>query len=261
MAWASVGREEIIHVALLIVMGEFPMNSQDNQDPETRAGVVRWVVRGLVAKLVVALIIFLAAGRLDWVWGWVYVGIFIAFDVATVIVVVPRSPGLLAERSAIQPGTKSWDQILVRLGAAYLPMAAWVVAGLDVRYGWTDPFPTGVHITAVGITLLGYAVVVWAMAANPFFSTTVRIQAERGHTVATEGPYRFIRHPGYAGAILFQLAGPLMLGSIWALIPMVLSVPVYVIRTILEDRTLQIELPGYRAYVGRVRYRLIPRVW
>ncbi len=233
----------------------------ENPDPTTRAGVIRWAVRGLVAKVVVALILFLAAGSLDWVWGWIYVGIFIAFDVATGLVVIPRSPGLLAERSAIQPGTKAWDQILVRLGAAYLPMAAWVVAGLDVRYGWTNPFPGMVQIIAAGITLLGYAVVVWAMAANPFFSTTVRIQEERGHTVSDEGPYRFIRHPGYAGAILFQLAGPLMLGSLWALIPMVLSVPVYIVRTILEDRTLQNELPGYRAYAGRVRYRLIPGVW
>lgn len=237
------------------------MNSQDNQDLETRAGVIRWAVRGLVAKIVVALILLLAAGRLDWVWGWIYVGIFVAFDVATLIVVAPRSPGLLAERSAIQPGTKSWDQILVRLGAAYLPMAAWVVAGLDVRYGWTEPFPARVQIIAAGITLLGYAVVVWAMATNPFFSTTVRIQEDRGHTVSTEGPYRLIRHPGYAGAILLQLAGPLMLGSSWAIIPMVLSVPVYIVRTVLEDRTLQKELPGYQAYAGRVRYRLIPGVW
>jgi protein-S-isoprenylcysteine O-methyltransferase Ste14 len=237
------------------------LNSQERPDLDTRAGVIRWAVRGLIAKLVVGLILFLSAGRLNWVWGWLYLGIFVAFDLATAIVVIPKSPGLLGERASIQAGTKSWDQILVRLGAAYLPMMAWALAGLDVRYGWTTPFPLPVRIAALGLTGIGYAVVVWALAANPFFSTTVRIQDERGHTVAMDGPYRYVRHPGYAGAILFQLAAPLMLGSMWALIPMLLSVPVYILRTILEDRTLQKELAGYGEYTRQTQYLLLPGIW
>ncbi len=228
---------------------------------EIRAGVIRWALKGAVAKLVVGLILFLSAGSLDWVWGWVYLGVFVAFDLATAWFVIPRSPELLAERADIQEGTKSWDRVLVRLGAAYLPMASWVLAGLDFRYGWTSAFPLVLQLAALGLTALGYAIVVWAMAENPFFSATVRIQAERGHSVATQGPYRFIRHPGYAGAILFQLAVPVMLGSAWAMIPMVLSVPVYLVRTALEDRTLLEELAGYLDYTRNVRHRLIPGVW
>lgn len=229
--------------------------------PETRRGVVRWAVKGLLAKAVVAAILFLSAGRLDWVMGWAYVGVFAAFDLATAFALLPRSPELLLERSAIQPGTKTWDKVLVRLAAGYLPMAAWIVAGLDVRYGWTTQIGPPQQIAALAVTALGYAVVVWAMAANAFFSATVRIQTERGHTVASGGPYRFVRHPGYVGAILFTLAVPAMLGSLWAFIPSVLSALLYLVRTALEDRTLLEELAGYQDYAARVRYRLVPGIW
>jgi protein-S-isoprenylcysteine O-methyltransferase Ste14 len=101
----------------------------------------------------------------------------------------------------------------------------------------------------------------WSMAANAFFAQTVRIQEDRGHTVATGGPYRYVRHPGYVGGILFQVATPLILGSVWALIPAGLTVCLTIIRTALEDRTLLEELDGYKEYAGRVRYRLLPGVW
>jgi protein-S-isoprenylcysteine O-methyltransferase Ste14 len=228
---------------------------------ETRRGVVAWAAKGLIAKLFVAAILFLSAGRLDWVWGWIYVGVFVAFDLATALVLIPTSPELLAERADIQEGTKGWDKVLVRLAAAYLPMTSWVVAGLDERFAWSAPLSLGLQVAALALTMLGYAVVVWAMAANAFFSTTVRIQEERDHAVATGGPYRCVRHPGYVGAILFTLAVPIMLGSWWALIPAGLAALLYVVRTALEDRTLQAELPGYAEYVQQTCYRLLPGVW
>jgi protein-S-isoprenylcysteine O-methyltransferase Ste14 len=234
---------------------------ESSRKSETTRGVVNWAVKGLVAKLFVAAILFTSAGRLDWVMGWVYLGVFLAFDVATALVLLPKSPELLVERAKIQEGTKGWDQVLVRLAAAYLPMAAWIVSGLDDRFGWSVQVPPALQIAALVVVVLGYALVVWAMAANPFFSATVRIQADRGHSVATGGPYRCVRHPGYLGAILFTLLMPILLGSLWALIPAGLALPAYVVRTALEDRTLHAELDGYPEYVERVRYRLLPGVW
>ncbi len=101
----------------------------------------------------------------------------------------------------------------------------------------------------------------WATGSNAFFSLTVRIQKERGQAVVEGGPYRFVRHPSYVGGILFELAAPIMLGSWWALIPGGLDAVLFVIRTALEDKTLQAELDGYPAYTERTRYRLVPGVW
>jgi protein-S-isoprenylcysteine O-methyltransferase Ste14 len=237
-----------------------PTRRLDRESEITR-GVVNWAVKGLVAKLFVAAVLFASAGRLGWVMGWVYLGVFLAFDVATALVLLPKSPELLVERNRIQEGTKDWDQLLVRLAAVYLPMAAWIVSGLDDRFGWSPQMPPALQVVALVVVVSGYALVVWAMAANPFFSATVRIQADRGHTVAAGGPYRYVRHPGYLGAILFTLLMPILLGSLWALIPAGLALPAYVVRTALEDRTLYAELDGYPEYVVRVRYRLLPGVW
>jgi protein-S-isoprenylcysteine O-methyltransferase Ste14 len=109
--------------------------------------------------------------------------------------------------------------------------------------------------------VLGWALFMWAMGANAFFSEAVRIQEERGHTVVTDGPYRYVRHPGYVGAILALFATPLLLGSLWALIPAGLATIGYVVRTALEDKTLQEELDGYTEYAQQTRYRLLPGVW
>ena len=234
---------------------------QPEEESDVTRGVVRWALKGLVAKVFVAAILFISAGRLSWAMGWAYVGVFLAFDVATALAVLPRSPELLAERETIQEGTKGWDKVLVRLAAAYLPMTSWIVSGLDERFGWGPEVPLALQIAALVVVVMGYAVVVWAMAANAFFSATVRIQEDRGHTVATGGPYRYVRHPGYVGAILFQSAAPIMLGSLWGLIPAGLSVPLYVLRTALEDRALQEELDGYKAYTQQTRYRLVPGAW
>ena len=112
------------------------------------------------------------------------------------------------------------------------------------------------------VTVLAQDVLLtWSMASNAFFSTVVRIQDDRGHAVASGGPYRFVRHPGYVAAILFYLVTPLMLGSVWTFIPSVLMVLLFVVRTALEDRTLREELDGYWEYAQRVRYRLLPGVW
>jgi protein-S-isoprenylcysteine O-methyltransferase Ste14 len=108
---------------------------------------------------------------------------------------------------------------------------------------------------------LGYAFAAWALIENRFFSSVVRIQADRGHVVCDSGPYRMVRHPGYAGSIPPLVGMVLALSSMWTLIPAAVALIIAVIRTALEDRTLQDELPGYRDYAGRVRYRLIPGIY
>lgn len=230
-------------------------------DQKTKTGVIRWGLRGVLYKLYVGVVLMLSAGRWDWWAGWLYVLIFLAFDAATALVALPRDPGLLIERSQASPGIKSWDKVIMPVSSGLLPLASWILAGLNQRWGWAPPVSRGFVLGGLALTVLGYGLLVWAMAANAFFSPVVRIQAERGHQVADGGPYRYLRHPGYLGAIGFSLGVPLQLGSWWALIPGLAAAGLFILRTALEDRTLAEELPGYEEYRQRVKYRLVPGVW
>jgi protein-S-isoprenylcysteine O-methyltransferase Ste14 len=135
------------------------------------------------------------------------------------------------------------------------------VAGLDHRYDWSPGFP--LWLNAVGFSLIsfGYAFAAWAFAENRFFYSVVLIQTDGGHVVCDSGPYRFVRHPGYTGSIFPLFGLVLALGSVWTLIPAAVALVISITRTELEDRTLQEELPGYREYARRVRYRLVPGVF
>ena len=221
---------------------------------------MRWLVREILGVLFVAATLFIPAGSLDWIMGWALVAVYATWVAANALILIPRSPELLAERVARRKGTKTWDMVLLSL-IGLTTISKHVIAGLDHRFGWTPPMPPGIQIAALVIAALGYALGTWSMAANAFFSTVVRIQDDRGHTVTTAGPYRHVRHPGYAGSIAFELATPIMLGSLWALIPGGLAALILVTRTALEDRTLHKELDGYEAYTRQVRYRLLPGVW
>ena len=123
------------------------------------------------------------------------------------------------------------------------------------------PFAFNVKIAALVVMVVGYAFGTWALMENRFFSGVVRIQKDRGHHVVSTGPYRIMRHPGYAGALWMYLATPIFMDSLWAFIPTILLVVVTVIRTSLEDRTLQEELPGYKEFTQKTRYRLLPGIW
>jgi len=210
--------------------------------------------------LFVAAILFISAGRLDWVMGWALVGIYAVWVTANAVILIPRSPELLAERASRQKSAKTWDTVILSI-MGLATMAKYILAGLDVRFGWTGHIPLSLQMAALVIAALGYALGTWAMAANAFFSMVVRIQEDRGHSVTTGGPYRWVRHPGYVGTTVFELVTPILLGSLWALIPGVLVALLTVVRTGLEDRTLHEELDGYREYADRVRYRLLPGIW
>jgi protein-S-isoprenylcysteine O-methyltransferase Ste14 len=188
------------------------------------------------------------------------VAVFLA---AHPLILVPINPGLLAEREkgTQDKAVKTWDKWITAFAAGVFPITSWVVAGLDNRLQWTGILPLGYHLGGLLVMIIGYALFLWAMACNAFFSEGVRIQTERGHSVTSSGPYRYVRHPGYIGAILSQLATPFLLGSPWALIPSVASGVLFVVRTYFEDKMLSGELPGYQEYAQETRFRLLPGVW
>ncbi|MBM3122978.1 MAG: isoprenylcysteine carboxylmethyltransferase family protein [Chloroflexi bacterium] len=176
------------------------------------------------------------------------------------IIVQRRSPGLFAERLEVHPGARRWDVAYTSLHGL-LQLATFIVAGLDRRFGWTVGIPVAAQGLALVACVLGYTLFLWAVASNPFFSQIVRIQAERGHAVATQGPYRFLRHPGYLGGVVTQMGIPVLLGSWSALAVGAVDTLALIVRTAVEDRTLLADLPGYAEYARRVRYRLVPGVW
>ena len=223
-------------------------------------GVARWFVREIFGTIMVAVILFLSADRWDWVWGWATFITVALWVIATALVVYPKNPALLAERSGPRKGAKTWDTVIM-IFVGTIILIIYIVAGFDARYGWTTNFPIWANIAGVMLTLLGYALAVWATASNAFFSLIVRIQTERGHTVATGGPYQFVRHPGYVGTILAYIGTPLILGSAIAIALGIVTALLIIARTALEDRTLIAELAGYTEYAARVRYRLLPGVW
>ena len=204
--------------------------------------------------------LFLPAGRLDWWAGWAFL---IAFFGATIILSLWMrriDPALMEERSRTAENVKSWDKVIMGVYTVLL-FVMLMVAGLDAgRFGLSD-MPAALRALGWLGLLTAYALVWWVMASNPFLSEMVRIQDERGHVVVTTGPYNFVRHPMYVGTITAIFCIPLVLGSFWALIPAVLIDILFVVRTAMEDRTLMEELPGYKEYASRIRYRLFPGIW
>ncbi len=222
--------------------------------------IARYAIREALGIVVMGVALFWSAGRIDWWPGWACLAVTLAWIIAMASVILRFSPGLLAERLGPRKGARRWDMaILSLLGLTQL--LRYILAGLDQRYGWTGGFALSAQVSALVVCSLGYALLVWAAASNPFFSQVVRIQAERSHTVATGGPYCYVRHPAYIGAIMFELAVSVMLASGPALIVSGINVILLIVRTALEDRMLRTELAGYVAYARQVRFRLVPGVW
>jgi protein-S-isoprenylcysteine O-methyltransferase Ste14 len=222
--------------------------------------IVRYAIRETMGIVVMGVALFWSAGQIDWWPAWASIAVMLAWITATAIVIFRFNPDLLAERLGPRKGAKHWDTAIMSI-LGLTQLVRYIVAGLDQRYGWTGAFPLAAQIAALTVCVLGYALVVWATASNTFFSKIVRIQTERGHTVATGGPYHYVRHPAYVGAILYELAVPVLLASWWALIASGSNAILLILRTALEDRTLQVELTGYDDYARQARYRLLPGVW
>lgn len=226
------------------------------------AGVVRRIIQIATLLAVQAALLFACAGRVDWLTGWVYLGVFLCNIGLNLLFLVPKgaaATALIEERARVVP-EKIWDRgVSAVLAVAHLTMLA--VAGLDERFRWSPVLGWRVQILGLLAMAIGLAVASWAMLTNTYFSSIVRIQPERGQRVVTDGPYQHVRHPGYAGFIIFSGATPLLLGSLWALVPASILIGAIVLRTWLEDRTLRMELEGYCEYSKHVTYRLIPGLW
>jgi protein-S-isoprenylcysteine O-methyltransferase Ste14 len=176
------------------------------------------------------------------------------------VLVILRDPELAKERAQPPTDTKKWDRTLTNL--ANLPIFLILpLGGLDRRYGWSPLVTVIAQVAALIGLALALTLVGWAMMSNRFFSALVRIQVDRGHRVVSGGPYCYVRHPGYLGMMVMPLAAALALGSLWGMGCGAIAACLYVVRTALEDRTLHEELPGYREYARRVRYRLMPWIW
>jgi protein-S-isoprenylcysteine O-methyltransferase Ste14 len=213
--------------------------------------------------LLVPALLFIGAGTVNWPAAWVYVIMLLTATLGSRLVVLFRNPDLLRERSRFtaSEGTEPWDRVLVPIVGLLGPMAMMVVAGLDHRFGWSGDVPEIVQVLAAVTVAGAYALAVWAMVANEYFSAVARIQEDRGQVVVTEGPYRIVRHPAYAGSVVATVALPFMLSTLAAIVPGIGLISALVMRTYFEDTLLMGELDGYAAYAARTRYRLLPGVW
>ena len=242
-------------------MGDLPIVNRPNTGALARR-LLKRIARVFVAVTALMALLFLSSWRFDWAMAWVYVG---TFAVALLVMTVYQelsNPELVEERSEFRPreGVQTWDVILSAVIRVSM-LSSYVIAGLGVRFGWKPEIPLAIQIAAFAVALLGAGLIAWAMAANRHAVVYARIQDERDHVVATTGPYRFVRHPFYVGAITFSLMIPLTLGSPWALIAGGLAALLFVVKTMAEDRMLQAGLPGYAEYAQQTRYRLLPGIW
>lgn len=233
------------------------MPDADDPQPMSRGTAVLYAV-GLPLALLA--LVFLPAGSIGWLPGWVFIGISILGFAISALVLARVNPVIYRARSRFQPGTEAWD---LRLLAIILPamVAEIPLATLDAgRMHWSQ-VPSWVVVLGYALLIGGIAVTGWAQAVNPFFEPGVRLQRERHQRVISTGPYAFVRHPGYIAALAMFIGIPLALGSWWALLPALLASALLIVRTGREDRLLRSGLAGYSDYARRTRYRLVPGLW
>ncbi len=211
-----------------------------------------------VPTIIFMAVLLITSGSMSWLWGWVLIMVILIGNILNILFI---SPELMDERIGIKKGSQGYDILLATIVGRLGPLSVIITAGLDYRFGWSLPFPITLNVLGLVLLILGFALVFLAMRENKFFSSVIRIQKERNHQVISSGLYRFVRHPGYAGAIIYLLALPFITSSWWGLIPSITTIVITIIRTSLEDNWLMRELPGYIDYTKQVYYRILPRVW
>ncbi len=239
------------------------MVPKEVQQKALRTASTKYWVGLLITHLMIPMVLLICGGDLGWWQGWLYAPLIVLSGIGSRMWAERRHPGLMEERGKFGKAqdVKPWDRVLSPLMAVSMSFPLVIVAGLDHRFGWSIGFPTWLVILGFILIVLGYTFAGWALAENRFFSSVVRIQTDRGHRVCDTGPYRIVRHPGYAGNILALPGIVMALGSVWTIIPVMAALIIAVTRTVLEDKTLQEELPGYQDYARRVPYRLIPGIF
>lgn len=224
--------------------------------------IVRTAVMLVLVLVVIPLLPILITGRWGWWQPWVMAAVFLLSFLISRALAVRRTPDILKERANYNQheNTQPWDKWLsplVAFGSVFILLAA----GLEARWGGPAQYSLAVQMLGLALILVGYGLASYAFVENAYFSGTVRIQEDRGHKVISSGPYQWVRHPGYAGGLTANLGMPLLLNSVWAFLPALILGVFFFIRTRLEDRFLQGNLPGYREYAQKVRYRLLPGIW
>jgi len=219
-----------------------------------------YLIKHLLGTFLFFSILFVSAGRIDYWQGLIYVaiGLFMGLLNYTLLRIDAE---LLKERSKPGEGTKKWDKSILGL-SLLVTISMYIIAGLDSgRYHWSPDFHWSIYLMGIILTASGQLLFLIAQKQNKFFSSTVRIQTDRDHVVCETGLYRIVRHPAYMGSVIQSLGFPLLLGSVWSVIPISFSIILLVTRTNLEDKTLRNELKGYIAYCEKTRFKLIPYVW
>jgi protein-S-isoprenylcysteine O-methyltransferase Ste14 len=220
----------------------------------------KFILNAFISSLLFSIVLFISAGRIDYLQGWAYLFTSITTTLMNVLT-IKANPELMSERTNPGEGIKPWDKMLLGLSLLVF-VATMILAGLDSgRYQWSTQVPLSVVALGIFFMISGQTIFLVARKENKFFSTVMRIQKERGHTVCESGIYSVIRHPGYLGMIISTIGIPLILCSLWSVIPIFVSIVLLCIRTILEDNTLKIELDGYTEYIKKTPYRLIPWIW
>lgn len=221
---------------------------------------IKLLIRGFVSVIIFSSVLFLCAGRLNYTGGWIYFSTTITTTLMSAIA-LGSDTALLRERSKNGPGAKRWDKLILSASAVALLLSI-VVAGFDTgRFEWSPRLHWVFYVSGILLTLTGHSIFITAQRQNKFFSTVVRIQSDRGHTVCDTGLYKIVRHPGYLGMTLSLLGLPMLTGSVWSAVPTSFAIILLWLRTHLEDLTLLNELNGYTAYTQKTRYKLVPFVW
>jgi len=206
-------------------------------------------------------LLFVSAGTLHWPGAWAYLMLMVGLSLTLGVALARRDPGLMNERLSppIQKNQTAADKVL--LSVLLVGIFAWqILMGLDLRFGWSA-VPAWLQVMGAIVLLVSIWICYLTMLENSFAAPVVKIQDERGQKVITTGPYSYVRHPMYAGAILFFAGTALLLGSWWGLVSVLAFIVLLAIRTFIEEKTLRTGLRGYDDYAANVRYRLIPMVW
>lgn len=220
-------------------------------------------IRAILVLGIFLFALFGAAGRWDWMPGWLYLVVVTLGSAVNDFLLWRKNPELMKIRGTLGfgEGTKDWDKLFLYLFVAGSVLIMITGALDNGRYQWSY-MPPSCWFFGVVLYAVGQSLITWSMLVNPFFEKSVRIQKDRGHKVIDKGPYRYVRHPGYTGTIIGLMVGsPFLLGSWWAFIPALITGAGFVVRTQLEDKLLKEELDGYAEYSMRVRYKLVPFVW
>lgn len=216
-------------------------------------------VKGFVTNIIFSAILFISAGKIDFLQGWIF---FVTNVIASIMSAISiKDIDIIKERSTIKKDAKSWDKKILALSAVFYLLTI-IIAGFDAgRFNWSPDFNIGIFILGAFLILAGNSIFLIAKNQNKFFSAIVRIQTDRGHSVCDKGLYKIVRHPGYLGMSISLIGLPVTVGSMWCFIPILISIVLLLVRTNLEDKTLINELDGYYSYTQKTKYKLIPYIW